>query len=117
MKKLLLLMSPIFLTAVVSGCGFDIFKSTPTFLDPVRGYGRVYKARPIPNVKCGDPDYEFYYSQSNVPIADMSAYVCVPVDQAQAMLRSYNEWYRENQNCDEGNISDKIKFQKGYNGI
>lgn len=103
MNKRLLMTRLIFLTVVgsflITGCGYDIHKAHPEFLDPARGYARIYDAIDIPDAKCGEPKYKFEYSRKNIPISEMSGHICLPTDQAQEIIRVYNEQARKNANC------------------
>lgn len=95
------------LAASLSGCGFDITKVTPTFLDTKRGYGRVYKAEIVKPEKCGDPNYFYSYTGNNIPLDKMNGYVCVPADQAQEMLKYYDEYLYRKANCPQKHIGDE----------
>lgn len=82
------------------GCAtYKIETNTPTFLDPARGYGRIYKAEKIEPKACGEPDYQFVYSKNNIPISEMQGYVCLPADQVQYNFRYYNEYLKKKANC------------------
>ena len=87
------------MVAVISGCSYDITKTHPHFLDPARGYARIYNAKHIDNPECGKPDYEFVNSGKTKPIAEMSGFICLPTDEAQNIIKYYNEWKKKNSNC------------------
>ncbi len=91
----------LFLMVVVSlnACAFDMTKMHPSFIDAPKSYARVYNARIVQNPACGEPKYEFYYSGTNKPIQDMTGYICLPPDEAQYALRSFNEWNKKNSHC------------------
>lgn len=92
----------------LSGCGFDIKKVTPTFLDVKRGYGRVYKAETVEPQQCGDPNY--FYSDTGIrtPIDQMNGYVCVPLDQAQEMLKHYDEYLYRKAKCPSVHVGSDV---------
>lgn len=89
-----------FTMPIVVGCAhYDINKNTPIFLDTKQGIGRIYKAEKTTPQSCGAPDYLFKYSNQNIPIKDMSGYVCLSPDQVQYNLRYYNEFLKQQANC------------------
>ena len=82
------------------GCAtYKIENNTPTFLDPARGYGRVYTAENIEPDSCGAPDFMFKYSGTTKPISEMAGYICIPPDQFQYNIRFYNEFKKNKANC------------------
>jgi hypothetical protein len=111
MRKLLLKMSLIFLTEVINSCAYDLKKANPEFFDPDRGYARVYGFRDVQNPQCGEPKYEPYYTEKNIPIQEMRGHVCFSTEQAQEMLRYYNEWQRRHEKCPEIYRED-VLFEK-----
>lgn len=116
-RSCLLLIMAIVLTFLLFGCAFPIKDVTPEFLDPERGHARIWAARDVDNPVCGEPKYEFYYTEKNQPISEMAGYVCVPYKQAQEMIRYYNEDQRKNAKCpnviDEKQVSDEIQSVLG----
>ncbi len=97
--KVSLICSTAVAVASLSSCGYDITKSTPTFLDTKRGHGRVYAAKKITPESCGSPDYLYFDTKKRIPIEDMNGYVCLPVDQAQDILKHYDEYIYRKANC------------------
>lgn len=89
----------VFMPIFVGCATYKIETNTPTFLDPVRGYGRVYTAEKIEPKACGEPNYQFVYSKKNIPINEMQGYVCLPADQVQYNIRYYNEYLKQKANC------------------
>ncbi len=81
----------IFLTLAVTSCGFDITRIHPHFLDTKRGYARVYEAINIKPANCGDPSYRFVDSGKRKPLDEMNGYIAIPVNEAQEILKYYNE--------------------------
>lgn len=105
MNRLLLMMKLICLMAVVSlsSCAnYDITQNHPTFLDTTRGYGRVYNTEKITPAKCGDPNYKFSYSNTNIPTDKMNEYVCFRPEEVQYNLKYYNAYIKKNANCTQG---------------
>jgi len=89
-----------FFMPIFVGCAaYKIENNTPTFLDPKKGYGRIYTAQKIEPKECGSPNYEFIYSNKNVPIDEMQGWVCLPTDQVQYNLRYYNNYLKQKANC------------------
>lgn len=85
---------------MIAGCAtYKIETNTPTFLDPVRGHGRVYRAEKVEPNKCGDPEVIFKHYGETKQISDMAGYICIPPDQFQYNKRYYDEYNREKQNC------------------
>lgn len=72
-------------------CGFDIERIHPHFLDPDKGYSRVYEVKKVTPAQCGDPDYDFVYTGTKKPISEMAGYVCIPVEEYQYMISRYEE--------------------------
>ena len=99
MKTLWLKTKILCLTAVVTSCNYNVKHATPEFLDPSKGYARIYAARSVTPIKCGDPAYEFYYTGENIAIAQMTGHICLAPEQAQEILRYYNEWLRKDHGC------------------
>lgn len=98
MKRNLLNLKSLFLTLAVlanASCSFDITKIHPHFLDVSKGYARVYRAEKIKPEQCGDPDYEFVFTGEKKPIAEMSGYACIPVEEVQELLKHYDEHKRK----------------------
>lgn len=89
-----------FFMPIFVGCAtYKIETNTPAFLDPVRGYGRVYKAEKVEPNQCGDPNYKFVFSGQTIPINEMTGFVCLPADQVQYNLRFYNDYLKKKANC------------------
>ena len=103
---ILLLLKLTLLTAVVASCNYNITKTTPTFLDTKRGYGRVYAAKKITPAQCGDPDYLYEDTKKRIPIDDMNGYVCLPVDQAQDILKHYDEYIYRQSKCPQISVNE-----------
>ncbi len=88
------------LLPVFASCAkYNIESNTPIFLDPSRGYGRIYVAEKVEPKACGEPDYNFVYSKKTIPISEMQGYVCLPADQVQYNLRYYNEYLKQKAKC------------------
>lgn len=84
---------------VLSNCAYKLTKATPEIIDVSRGYARIYNFKNIQNPQCGDPLYEAVYSGKNIDLKDMSGHICIPTNQAQEMLRYYNEYEKKNKSC------------------
>ena len=69
------------------------------FLDTKRGYARIYQAKKIEPASCGAPDYEYFYTNKTIPISEMNGYICLPVDQAQDVLKHYDEFVYKKAGC------------------
>ena len=89
----------VFMPIFVGCATYKIETNTPTFLDPARGYGRVYTAEKVEPKACGEPNYQFVYSKKNIPINEMQGYVCLPPDQFQYNKRYFDEYMKKKANC------------------
>jgi len=93
--------------AAMSGCGsYPIEKYHPHFIDYSRGYARKYNTQRIkPKPQCGVRSYEFIYSKENVPLSQMSGYVCFPNKEVTDALADLDE--AETKDC-----QDKLKAEQ-----
>ena len=81
-------------------CTFPVKDLTPEVVDYEHNYARVYHVKNVTPVQCGDPDYEdFHIKDDNIELSKMSGHVCFPTDQAQEMIRYYNEYLRRKADC------------------
>lgn len=90
----------IFTLFYILGCSsYDIEKIHPTFLDPSRGYGRVYNTKRVKAKQCSDKTYEFNYSGQNVLIPNMAGYVCFKREEVTDALANYDQY--ETEQCED----------------
>lgn len=89
----------VFMPIFVGCATYKIETNTPTFLDPSRGYGRIYKAEKIEPKACGEPEIAFKYSGTNIPISEMAGFICIPPDQFQYNKRYFDEYMKQKANC------------------
>lgn len=88
---------------------------TPEFIDPTRGYSRIYVEQDVKAPACGEPKYEFIDSKKTIPIDQMAGHVCLPTAQAQEIIRYYNQWQKSNAKCP--NIIDEQLFLDEINHV